>query len=212
MLQSDRANLRWSAPGDDGGAGTTTSYVIRWATTPINNDTDFAAAPKLLERLHPSQRAPRRASPSPASHPLQRTTLRFAPSTRRQTRQVSPTSWCSTRPEGSDARSSESDRPALRCRDSSNKTSEEVSPGSGTWTASQTVWSSWSTRTASCLEMCGSPARRTKATTGGWSSIRDRGGSSLYAAEEERFSYTALLLRTRTQSPTSAGPSASLPF
>jgi uncharacterized repeat protein (TIGR01451 family) len=34
-------NLTWTAPGDDGATGTATAYEIRYATSQINNDTDW---------------------------------------------------------------------------------------------------------------------------------------------------------------------------
>ena len=34
--------LNWTAPGDDGSTGTATSYDLRYSTTPISNDSDFA--------------------------------------------------------------------------------------------------------------------------------------------------------------------------
>ncbi|MBI2931274.1 MAG: DVUA0089 family protein, partial [Planctomycetes bacterium] len=38
------ADLQWTAPGDDGSTGTAASYDVRYATTPITTDAEFAAA------------------------------------------------------------------------------------------------------------------------------------------------------------------------
>jgi glucose/arabinose dehydrogenase len=38
------ASLTWTAPGDDGAAGTATSYLVRYATSAILNETDWNAA------------------------------------------------------------------------------------------------------------------------------------------------------------------------
>jgi hypothetical protein len=51
--------LTWSAPGDDGGAGTATSYDVRRSSRPIASEADFAAATPL----------PSPPSPLPAGSP-----------------------------------------------------------------------------------------------------------------------------------------------
>lgn len=43
-VDSNRVTLTWTAPGDDGATGTATSYDIRYSTTQIVDDADFAAA------------------------------------------------------------------------------------------------------------------------------------------------------------------------
>jgi hypothetical protein len=43
-LTATSIRLTWSAPGDDGGAGTATSYDIRRSSRPIVSEADFAAA------------------------------------------------------------------------------------------------------------------------------------------------------------------------
>jgi hypothetical protein len=40
-------NVAWLAVGDDGNLGTAAEYDLRYATTPINNETDFAAATRF---------------------------------------------------------------------------------------------------------------------------------------------------------------------
>ena len=42
--QSNTVTLTWTAPGDDGNAGTAVAYDIRYSTTPITDDAQFAAA------------------------------------------------------------------------------------------------------------------------------------------------------------------------
>jgi hypothetical protein len=41
-------NVAWLAVGDDGNLGTAAEYDLRYATTPINNETDFAAATRFV--------------------------------------------------------------------------------------------------------------------------------------------------------------------
>lgn len=47
-LVFDRANLTWTAPGDNGSQGTASAYDIRYKTTPINNNSDFNSAVQLI--------------------------------------------------------------------------------------------------------------------------------------------------------------------
>ncbi len=47
-------DLTWTAPGDDGTAGTATSYDIRYSTYPIGSDADFAAATQITGTPAPS--------------------------------------------------------------------------------------------------------------------------------------------------------------
>lgn len=53
------ATLTWTAPGDDGNVGQASTYHLRYATVPITNDADFAAATPVSGV----------AAPSPAGHP-----------------------------------------------------------------------------------------------------------------------------------------------
>jgi phosphodiesterase/alkaline phosphatase D-like protein len=43
-VQSNTVTLTWTAPGDSGNVGTAVAYDIRYSTTPIANDAEFAAA------------------------------------------------------------------------------------------------------------------------------------------------------------------------
>jgi hypothetical protein len=44
---SGEIDLRWTAPGDDGTAGTATAYTIKYATTPITTDAEYDASAGL---------------------------------------------------------------------------------------------------------------------------------------------------------------------
>lgn len=46
--------LRWTAPGDDGAVGTASGYDLRYATTPITNDTEFDAAMQATGLPYPA--------------------------------------------------------------------------------------------------------------------------------------------------------------
>ncbi len=47
-------NLSWTAPGDDAGSGTTTTYDVRYSTSNITNDTDFNNATQVTGEPTPS--------------------------------------------------------------------------------------------------------------------------------------------------------------
>jgi len=47
-------DLGWTAVGDDGTTGTATAYAIRWARTPITNETQWAAAAEIPNAKNPA--------------------------------------------------------------------------------------------------------------------------------------------------------------
>ncbi|MDY6958330.1 MAG: fibronectin type III domain-containing protein, partial [Halobacteriota archaeon] len=43
-INSGEINLTWTAPGDDGTAGTASGYIVRYSTSPLTNQTEFDMA------------------------------------------------------------------------------------------------------------------------------------------------------------------------
>jgi len=54
IVGSHSAQLRWTAPGDDGSAGQASSYDVRYAKTPIADDAAFSAASQATGEPAPS--------------------------------------------------------------------------------------------------------------------------------------------------------------
>lgn len=54
IVGSDSAQLRWTAPGDDGSAGKASSYDVRYAKTPIADEAAFSAASQATGEPAPS--------------------------------------------------------------------------------------------------------------------------------------------------------------
>ena len=46
-------NLTWTAPGDEGNTGTVTGYLVKYSTSPINNQTDFDNATTYSQSWSP---------------------------------------------------------------------------------------------------------------------------------------------------------------
>ena len=53
-VTDESIELTWTSPGDDGATGTATTYDIRYATSAINNDTDFNNATQATGEPSPS--------------------------------------------------------------------------------------------------------------------------------------------------------------
>jgi len=51
--QHTQVKLTWTAPGNDGNTGTATSYVVKYASFAINNQSDFNAAPAYSQSWTP---------------------------------------------------------------------------------------------------------------------------------------------------------------
>lgn len=54
FVHIESLNLSWTAPGDDAGIGTATTYDLRYSTSPIGNDTDFDNATPVTGEPVPS--------------------------------------------------------------------------------------------------------------------------------------------------------------